>query len=88
MAKVGNALEDGGGGKVTTGVENAAVFVYALDVDAELLFEDVELGVEGEGGLGDKIAENGGWGHVIAGGWGHVIFYLFVDTGASEDGVT
>ena len=64
LAEVGNALEDGGGGKVATCVEDAAVFIDAGDVYAELLLEDVELGVDGEGGgkgrLGDKIAENGG----------------------------
>ena len=79
LAEIGDALEDGRGSQMAAGVEDAAVFVDALDVDAQLLLEDVELGVEGEGRLGDKIAENGGWGHVIAGGWGNVIFYLFED---------
>ena len=49
LAKIGYALEDGRGSQMATGVEDAAVFVDALDVDAQLLLEDVELGVEGEG---------------------------------------
>ena len=61
LTEIGNALEDGRGGKVATGVEDASVFIDAGDVDAELLLKDVELGIEGEGRLGDKIAENGGW---------------------------
>ena len=61
LAEVGDALEDGRGSQMAAGVEDAAVFVDTLDVDAELLLEDVELVVEGEGRLGDKIAENGGW---------------------------
>ena len=37
LAKIGNALEDRGGGKVATGVENASVLIDALHVDAQLL---------------------------------------------------
>ena len=88
LAEVGNALEDGGGGKVATCVEDAAVFIDAGDVYAELLLEDVELGIEGEGRLGDKIAENGGCGDVIAGGWGDVIPYLLENPGTTEGGTT
>ncbi len=38
LLEVRDSLEDGGGGKVATGVENASVLVDALDIDAELLF--------------------------------------------------
>ena len=49
LTEIGDALEDGRGGEMAAGVEDAAVFVDAGDVDAELLLEDVELGIEGEG---------------------------------------
>ena len=35
LAEVGNALEDGAGGKMTTGVEDATILVDALHVDAD-----------------------------------------------------
>ena len=47
LAKIGNALEDRGGGKVATGVENAYVLVDALHVDAELLFQEVDFLIYG-----------------------------------------
>ena len=47
LTEIWDALEDGRGGEMAAGVEDAAVFVDALDVDAELLLEDVELVVEG-----------------------------------------
>ena len=48
LAEVGDALEDGRGRQVATGVQNAAVLVDALHIDAQLLLEDVDLVVEGE----------------------------------------
>ena len=47
LAEIWYALEDGRGSQMATGVEDAAVFVDALDVDVQLLLEDVELGIEG-----------------------------------------
>ena len=47
LAEIGNALEDRGGGKVATGVENASVLVYALHVDAQLLLQEVNLLIYG-----------------------------------------
>ncbi len=43
LAEIRDALEDRGGGKVATGVENASVLVYALHVDAQLLLQEVNL---------------------------------------------
>ena len=47
LAKIRNALEDRGGGKVATGVENASVLVDALHVDAKLLLQEVNLLIHG-----------------------------------------
>ena len=47
LAKIGDALEDRGGSKVATGVENASVLVDALHVDAELLFQEVDFLIYG-----------------------------------------
>ena len=47
LAEVGNALDDWGGGQVTTGVENASVLVDALHVDAQLLLQEVNLLIHG-----------------------------------------
>ena len=47
LTKIGNALEDRGGGKVATGVENASVLVDALHVDAKLLLQEVNLLIYG-----------------------------------------
>ena len=61
LAEVGNALEDGRGGQMATGVENGTLLdgeigvagltgeAYALDVDAQLLLEDVDFLVERQG---------------------------------------
>ena len=46
LAEVGDALEDGRGSKVATGVEDAALLVNALHVDTQEFFKDVELIVE------------------------------------------
>lgn len=47
LAKIGNALEDRGGGKVATGVENASVLVDSLHIDAKLLFQEVDFLIYG-----------------------------------------
>ena len=47
LTEIGNALEDGRGGKVATGVEDASVLVDALHVDAELLLQEVNLPIYG-----------------------------------------
>ena len=47
LAEIRNALEDRGGGKVATGVENASVLVYALHVDAQLLLQEVDFLING-----------------------------------------
>ena len=47
LAEIRDALEDRGGGKVATGVENASVLVDALHVDAELLLQKVNLLIHG-----------------------------------------
>ena len=47
LAEIGNALEDRGGGKVATGVENASVLVDTLHVDAKLLLQEVNLFIYG-----------------------------------------
>ena len=47
LSEVGDALEDRGGGKVATGVENASVLVDALHVDAKLLLQEVNLLIHG-----------------------------------------
>ena len=68
LPEVGNALEYGRGGQVTTGVENGSLLngivgvaglsaeTCPLDVDAKLLFENVNLLVDGE----LLVAENPG----------------------------
>ena len=48
LAEVGDALEYGRGCYVAACVQNATVFVDALNVDAQLFEQDVELAVEGE----------------------------------------
>ena len=47
LAEIRDALEDRGGGKVATGVENASVLVDALHVDAKLLLQKVNLFIHG-----------------------------------------
>ena len=47
LAEIRNTLEDRGGGKVATGVENASVLVDALHVDAKLLLQKVNLFIHG-----------------------------------------
>ena len=47
LAEVGYALEYGCGGEVSACVQYAALLVYALHIDVELLLEYVELLVEG-----------------------------------------
>ena len=47
LAEIRNTLEDRGGGKVATGVENASVLVDALHVDAKLLLQKVNLLIHG-----------------------------------------
>ena len=47
LTEIRNALEDRGGGKVATGVENASVLVDALHVDAKLLLQEVNLLIYG-----------------------------------------
>lgn len=48
LTEVGNALEYGCGGEMTARVQYAAILVYALHVDAQLLLKDVQLAVEVE----------------------------------------
>ena len=47
-AEVGDALEDGRGGQVPSGVDDASCLVDALHVDAQQFLQDVELVAEGE----------------------------------------
>ena len=47
LAEIRDALEDRGGGKVATGVEDASVLVDALHVDAKLLLQEVNLLIYG-----------------------------------------
>ena len=47
LAEIGDTLEDRGGGKVATGVENASVLVDTLHVDAKLLLQKVNLFIHG-----------------------------------------
>ena len=46
LAEIGDALEDGGGCEVTTGMEDASLLVDALHIDAKQLFEDIQFLVE------------------------------------------
>ena len=39
LTEVGNTFEDRTGGQVATCVQDAAIFIYALYVDAQLLFK-------------------------------------------------
>ena len=47
LTEIRDTLEDRGGGKMATGVENASVLVDTLHVDAELLLQEVNLLIHG-----------------------------------------
>src|SRR5574344_816738 len=49
LTEVGDALEDGTGCEVTAGVEYAAVLIDAVRIDAELVFQQIDLFIQGEG---------------------------------------
>ena len=49
LAEVGNTLEDRTCRQVATGMQDAAVFVDALYIDAQLLLKNVNLLVDGQG---------------------------------------
>ena len=44
LSEIGDALEDGGGGEVSSGMQDASLLVYPFNIDAQQFFEDVEFG--------------------------------------------
>ena len=73
LSEIGDALEDGGGGEVSSGMQDASLLVYPFNIDAQQLFEDVEFGVEIE---------------VFCASLVQIVAYLFKYPGAPEGGTT